>query len=158
MEHVPLTNEVVKALRKAKAEGKELSSFQKKLLGDANAREGRVAGRGKLAGALYILGASLNQMARRFDIKTGTIWTYVRQNVPEGIRKLASQQRDYGRAGVLCESYMIEAYCTLFEEKKEAMRGMNSVQIAALLQQALGEAIKPAPESLDAVEPGDPYA
>lgn len=155
--------EMAEKLRKEKAKGVKLNSFMEKIIADAEAEAKlnselarRTSGRGKLIAALYILGGSLHQMARRFEIKVGTVWTYVRNNVPEEVRRLASRQRDFGRSGQLLGGEQMERYIAYFEQHKaSAMLGKNSVGIAAALN-AIEPATKPVPESLDDAD-GEPY-
>lgn len=148
---------ILEGIRKAKAEGKALPAFAEKLLAEATASApGKLAGKGKMVAALYLLGASLRQLSDKVAITKATAYSYVRDNLPPDLRKLASEQRNYGLSGPLLESDMIDTYIAIFVEKKDnALRGMTAPQIASALKHAA-----PAPtiatESLDDPD-GEPY-
>ena len=132
--------EQARRLREAEKQGKTLPEVARKIIAMADAEKAemeqlamRTAGRGKLVGALYILGASLNQLARQFNIKVGTVWSYVRNNVPVPVRQMASQQRDFGRSGQLLSGEAITEYHRIFVEQKATLFQKNSVELAAAL-------------------------
>lgn len=140
MTGLPSLQEQARRLREAEAKGVQLNSVAKQIIAAAEAEKAeleglamRTAGRGKLVGALYILGGSLNLLARQFGIKTSTVWTYVRNNVPESVRKLASQQRDFGRSGELLSAEAVQEYQRIFQEQKTSLFQKNSVELAAAL-------------------------
>lgn len=140
MSGMPSLQEQARRLREAEAQGKVLPEVARKIIALADAEKAelealgmRTAGRGKLIAAIYILGGSLHQLARHFKIKPGTVWSYVRNNVPQEIRQLASKQRDFGRSGQLLSEEEIAEYHRIFIEQKIELFQKNSVRLAATL-------------------------
>jgi len=156
MEGIPTREALIEAIRKAKEEGKTLPAIAERLLAEADAAApGKLVGKGKMAAALYLLGASLRQLSDKLGITRGTAYSYVRSNLPEGLRKLASEQRDYGRSGPLIGSEMIDKYIVFFAKKKDTMRGWSAPQIAAAMKREETAPI-PVVESLEDSD-GEPY-
>jgi len=147
--------EIIAGLRKARAEGKVLPAPALELLREEDEREKTRGGKKKLAVALYLLGGSLNQVATKLEIKKGTVWTYVRELVPEAVRKAAAVRRDFGRSGPLVERIALDEYVKIFSENSTELVHFDPIVIAGKLE-AIVKAVAPAPESLD--DPTDePY-
>lgn len=153
--------EILERLRKAKAEGKTLPPLAEKMLKEAEAAEGPGAPRIRIIAALYLLGASLSQLANAFNVKRQTVWSYVKDELPHTLRIAAGEQRQMRRRqpalGAIMETADLQAYQEEFNKRRKEFRDMDAVRIAAALKTAV-TLPSDRTDSLSVVEPGDPYA
>lgn len=148
--------EVIRELKKARAEGKELNRWGREQLAEAEAKEKQGGGKTKIAAALYLLGASLRQVSAKLGITTSTSYTYVRDHLPENIRRMAGRQRDFGRSGPLIEMIGVDAYYQAFMENVDTLKPLSAIEIAAKLKQLVNVPAALPAESIEE-ETDEPY-
>ena len=129
---VRFSERILEELRKAKAEGKVLPPLAERALEEKTLGKGTT----KIAAALYLLGASLSQITVMLGIKRPTVWSYVRDHIPQKVRELRGKDRR-GAYEPLIEMIDVEAYYEEFQRRKGELIGLDAVMIAAKLKQTV---------------------